>query len=142
MANMGIKQFIIKLSSILQQLSEFQNDGANTFLSSDGASAHTTKGNLNYLKSKFGNRVISRFMDVEQPSRSPDLNPLDFYFWGAAQQKVYDSKVKTIPALKQVVNEFAASISEETIRKVCDNITKRVKLCKQENGGLFQHKLK
>ena len=65
MANMGIKQFIIKLSSILQQLSEFQNDGANTFLSSDGASAHTTKGNLNYLKSKFGNRVISRFMDVE-----------------------------------------------------------------------------
>ena len=42
----------------------------------DGATAHTTVQVREWLMSKFGNRVISRFTDRSWPSRSPDLSPL------------------------------------------------------------------
>ena len=55
---------------------------------------------------------------------------------------MYKAKCKTIPELKDVVNEFAASISEKTVRDSCQNIRKRAELCIAEGGKHFEHKLK
>ena len=52
----------------------------------DGATCHTTERVLAWLKTKFQTRIISRNADkrnrggVNWPSRSPDLNPLDFWY--------------------------------------------------------------
>jgi hypothetical protein len=47
----------------------------------DGASPHTTNQVMQFLEEKFQSRVISRKAEFEWPARSPDLNPLDYWFW-------------------------------------------------------------
>ena len=58
----------------------------------DGASCHTSKKTMAKLREIFGERIISRFANVNWPSHSPDLNPLDFSFWGQAMNKVWEAK--------------------------------------------------
>ena len=108
----------------------------------DGARPHTTNDCLEFLQLKFQNRVISNRLDFFWPPKSPDLNPLDFYFWGEAEKAVYDAKPKNIEDLKQTVEDFARSVSRETLLAVADNFYKRSKLCLEEKGGHFEHKLK
>ena len=70
------------------------------------------------------------------------MNPLDYSFWGRAQEHVYKAKPKTVAELKDCVNEFAASLSVQDVRKMTNNIVKRAKFCIAEGGAHFQHKLK
>ena len=48
----------------------------------DGAKVHRTRKILTYLDGQFGSRMLA--MDIIQghdyPARSPDLNPLYFFF--------------------------------------------------------------
>ena len=48
----------------------------------DGARPHTTNMVLDWLATKFGNRIISNHSARIWPPRSPDLSPLDYWFWG------------------------------------------------------------
>lgn len=49
------------------------------YFQQDGAPAHTSARNLNYLESYFDERVISKGL---WPPRSPDLTPPDFFCGG------------------------------------------------------------
>ena len=73
----------------------------------DGAPAHTAKNSMTELKNVFGTRIISRlaskFGGVEWPSHSPDLNPLDFSFWGQAMAKAWKDKPESIEELTNSV---------------------------------------
>ena len=114
----------------------------NYWFQQDGARVHTSYENLSFLKEKFHGRVISDKLDFYWPPKSPDLNPLDYYFWGVAQQEVHAKKPKTLQELKAIVENFATRITKDTLLKVADNFMKRVKLCLDENGGHFEHLLK
>ena len=111
----------------------------------DGAPAHTAKNSMTELKNVFGTRIISRlaskFGGVEWPSHSPDLNPLDFSFWGQAMAKVWKDKPESIEELTNSVEEFFANCDEDIVRKIVANVLKRAKLCVQEKGGHFEHLL-
>ncbi|EFN69121.1 hypothetical protein EAG_14837, partial [Camponotus floridanus] len=48
----------------------------------DGAPPHYTGIVREYLTNNFGNKWIGRGGPIPWPARSPDLNPLDFFFWG------------------------------------------------------------
>lgn len=103
----------------------------------DGAPPHCTTLAKDFLLEKFNGRVISRGTPINWPAHSPDLNPLDFHFWGEAQNHVYREQPESIESLIQCVKTFAAT----TIRKVADNVLKRAELCLTNNGGHFQHLL-
>ena len=66
---------------------------------------HTTNKVLDFLKSKFNGRVISNRLDFSWPAKSPDLNQLDYYFYGAAVAEVNKKKPKTIFDLKKGVED-------------------------------------
>ena len=72
---------------------------------------------------------------------SPDLNPLDFSFWGQAMTKVWEAKPETIEELKVVVENFFSSLSKDFVKDCCLNIKKRAQLCINQNGGHFEHLL-
>ena len=55
----------------------------------DGAPPHCTNTALEFVTEKFRGRVISRRTENSWPAHSPDLTPLDFHFWAAAQTWVY-----------------------------------------------------
>ena len=50
--------------------------------------------------------LISLNTDHEWSPHSPDLNPLDFWFWGDAKNVVYANKPVTLAQLKENVEAF------------------------------------
>lgn len=79
------------------QLEDMELDGM--WFQQDGATAHTTNANIDFLHTKFPERVISRNGDVNWPPRSCDITPLDFFLWGYVKDKVYANHPQTIDAL-------------------------------------------
>lgn len=108
----------------------------------DGAPPHCTNDVKEFLLNKFQNRVISRGTSIIWPAHSPDLNPLDFHFWGEAQRKVCYQHPEDINSLIEFVKDFAAGYDKTTLRRVAQNVLKRARLCLSANGGHFQHLLK
>ena len=107
----------------------------------DGATCHTSHKSLEELKKHFGARIISKRSAIEWPARSPDLNPLDYSFWGMAMKKVWEENPKTLDDLKTVVEDFFSSLPEDLVRRTVANIRKRAELCVKNNGGHFESEL-
>ena len=75
------------------------------------------------------------------PAHSPDLNPLVFHFWSAAQAEVYTQKPYSIESLVNCVTRFTERFSQEVIEKISHNVLRRATLCPRKNGGRFQQLL-
>ena len=113
-----------------------------TWFQQDGATVHTTISAREWLHEKFGQRVISRFTDRPWPAKSPDLSPLDYWFWSVAMQELSRNPPSSIEELKSIVEGFAASLDPTEVNKAVRSITKRAQACAAKNGGHFQHLLK
>ena len=74
---------------------------------------HTTNDVLDFLQEKFHERVISNRLKLSWPAKSPDLNPMDFIFWGAAEAELFQKSRKTIPELKAIVETYASQIPRD-----------------------------
>ena len=60
-------------------------------------------------------------------------------FWGMTEQEIIRLKPKTLKEMREVVDNFAASMGEDFVRRIVANVLKRAKLCVQEEGGHFEH---
>lgn len=107
----------------------------------DGAPPHYARSVRGYLGERFGTRWISRGGPVEWPPRSPDLNPLDFFLWGYLKRKVYRTRPQTLDQLKDNIISECRAVTPETLEKVLSNCLKRMLLCKENDGGHFEHLL-
>ena len=87
-------------------------------------------------------RVISRRYSVPLPAHSPDLNPLDYCFWGSIESKICKERRSNTTELKSMVEKAAFEISAETIINSVQNIIRRLQLCAQKNGSDFEAELK
>lgn len=60
----------------------------------DGNPSHTSKKIMNYLKTKFGDRVISNKTHGSIPwaPRSAELSLLDFTVWAVVKDRVYKNR--------------------------------------------------
>ena len=97
---------------------------------------------LSFLLEKFGGRVISRRSEIIWPRYSPDLNVLDYLFWSFVMQQVRRVKPTTIDELKATVEEVAASVPVDLIRKAVANVRKRCSACILAGGDHFESFLK
>ena len=70
---------------------------------------------------------------------SPDLNPLDFFFWGAAKNEVYKISSEDLADLKKAVTSFARSVTVLECKKVIDNFAVRINACKNRKGRHIEH---
>ena len=105
----------------------------------DGASCHCTDEVLDFLHSKFHDRVISRRSEFAWPPYSPDLNPLDYFFWGYAMAEAFHQKPATLDELKEVVEDLAAELSGEILGAVMENFRIRCQACMDASGGAFEY---
>jgi hypothetical protein len=81
----------------------------------DCATAHTATHSINVLNEVFENRLISRGL---WPSRSPNLNPCDFYLWGNLKDKLYSNNPHTLVELTQSISEKISSIEVSELKLV------------------------
>ena len=104
----------------------------------DGATCHTTKLNLDFLQKKFNGRLISNKTETPWPPNSPDLNPLDFFFWGYTMNHVFRVKPNSMEDLKSVVNDFAHAMDPDLVKKVCRSARSRFEKMRTQRGGHFE----
>lgn len=116
-----------------QELEDINLD--EVWFQQDGATCHTAALTINLLRTKFNNRVISRFGDVNWPPRSCDITPLDYFLWGALKDKVYADNPQTIDHLKQNIQAQIAQIELQTVNNVLENWCSRMGYCRASRGG-------
>lgn len=109
----------------------------------DGAPAHVTRQVRDFLNLSYPGRWIGLNGPVRWPARSPDLNPLDFYYWGHMKEIVYATEVHTVEDLRERIFAASATINndEGVCRRMRRNWLRRHRACVRANGGHFEHHL-
>lgn len=105
----------------------------------DGAPAHFARDVRNFLDEVFPGKWIGRQGAVAWPARSPDLTPLDYFYWGHLKDQVYKSQPRTIEDLKlNIVNE-SANLTSAQLLNVINSFYFRLCYCLAAGGRQFEH---
>lgn len=107
----------------------------------DGAPPHFGLEVRNFLNEIFPERWIGRRGAIEWPPRSPDLTPLDFFFWGYLKDRVYKTKPQNLDDLRHRIITEVALIRFETLGNVCSSFYHRLAHCQTVQGQQFEHLL-
>ena len=103
----------------------------------DSAPAHTVKKTVNLL-----NRSGVRFWDKDLwPSNSPDLNPIDYYFWSRIEAKAWAMPHNTVAALKEDIKKAVRSLETAEITHAAYKFWKRVEAVIIAEGGHIEYKI-
>lgn len=116
----------------------------NIWYMHDGAPAHYSIQVRNFLNQNFPNRWIGRGSEFAWPPRSPDLNPMDFYFWGHLKDLVYKQESATREDLLQKIRDGVNTIrnKDDILFRVRGYLNKAIQKCIEQNGGHFAQYLK
>lgn len=113
------------------------------WLQNDGCPAHYAQRVREYLNQSFPQRWIGRLGPILWPARSPDLNPLDFFYWGTLKDIVYQKPVSNQEELRERVSAAAQQISSAGYaRRIKRSFIKRCRACIRAGGRQFEHLLK
>ena len=103
---------------LLPACSELQ-DGEKYYGMQDGTASHTVNITQDHLKESFGRRFIRK---DQWPPKSPDCNPLDFFFLDAVKREVYEGRQERFQGIdelkKRIRRVWKKSYDIDTLRKV------------------------
>jgi hypothetical protein len=106
-----------------------QTDDDNVIFQEDVAPAHCANIVTEFLDEIFLGRWIGRGGWKQWPPRSPNLTPLDVYFWGYVKQIVCSVRIHNIQHLKQRIREVPASVTPEVLGRVWQEMEYRLDVC-------------
>lgn len=109
----------------------------------DGAPPHYAVGVRDFLNETLPERWIGRGGFVEWAPRSPDLNPMDFFFWGYLKTLVYRTPVHNVEELRQRIIDNCEVIKQKEgiFARVRWNFQRRINLCSEMEGYHFENLL-
>lgn len=112
-------------------------DGKEWTWQQDGAKAHTARDMISWLKDNTPDFI----QPSEWPSKSPDLNVMDFAIWGILLHKLQLQRreVTDIESLKGVLTEAWNSISIEITQKTIGSWLERLRTCSLVGGDHIEH---
>ena len=98
---------------------------------------------MDWLEGKFRViRVINRFITHTWPSCTPNMFPLDNWFWSVCLVELRRSPPTTMEDLITTMEDFKNSFEEQEVRGACRSILCRAQACIESEGGTFEHRLK
>ena len=109
--------------------------GCCSWVSVQCVSSHASMAEI---RSFFGDRVISKGL---WPPRSSDLTPPDYFLWKYLKGSVYQTKPRTIDALKANITEEIQAVTVDVLARTFQTMARRVQSCLNANGSHFQHML-
>ena len=117
---------------VASQLEELQPD---VFFQQDGAPPYWGVDVCRFLDETFPNRWIGRDGPIPWPPRSPDITPLDYFFWGFVKEKVFNTRVCGLDELKVRINDTVLMIDPENLKNTFGNFATRLDKFKSSDGG-------
>lgn len=112
-----------------------ENNLEDMWFQQDGATCHTATLTIDLLKTRFGDKIISRNCPVNYPPRSCDLTPCDFFLWGYVKSQVYADNPTTIEQLKINIERAIGEIQPNLCEKVMENWTNRMRYVRRSRGA-------
>lgn len=118
-----------------------QHDKEDFFFQQDGAPPHYALAVRTFLDEELPNRWIGRRGPLEWPPRSPDLTPMDFFFWGIVKDKVFARRPSSIEDMVQYIKEACEVVNndKELCTRVCLSVAGRLQECVNNEGLQFEH---
>lgn len=128
------------LPNLLREVPEELRQGH--WLQNDGCPAHYAVPVRAYLNRTYPGRWIGRLGPILWPPRSPDLNPLDFFYWGCLKEEVYKKPIRSLEHLRARVNAAALKIRRRRYtRSLRRAFIRRCRACIRVGGQQFEHLL-
>ena len=106
-------------------------------LQQDGAPSHTA----NIVQTWCRDNLADFVGKDDWPLSSPDLNPLDFFVWSYMLARLTDYKIQNLMHFKRVIIKIWDEIPMDYVRAACDGFEKRLKLVKEQRGGIIPKNL-
>lgn len=138
------KYLALLQDQIMAALRALNIDYRDIWFQQDNCPAHTARVVQLFLRETFGDKLISTRTAIAWPPRSPDLTPLDFFFWGHIKQSIYTHqhvRAQNLDELRQKIIDAASSITAETLLQVREELYYRLGFCQEQRGDLFEHLL-
>ena len=110
----------------------------------DGASSHTSNVCQQYLsKALPKGRKTNKH---QWPAHSPDLNPLDYYFWNEIQTKVFEGQREpfqnTDDLTARIMEVWEAACEEDKLHRAILQFRPRLLAVMNEKGGPIKYMFK
>jgi hypothetical protein len=139
------ENYAMMLDSFHPQLRRRRRSLHAQWFQQDGARPHATPEVLEFLHSKFQQRIVSnRFPQQFQcgfswPPCSPDLNPCDYFLWGYLKDKVFSSALRTPPELNKRIKESCAHVRSGMLTSAVQNFVLRRQAVRESQGAHIEH---
>lgn len=105
----------------------------------DGAPPHYTAAVRRHINNRYDN-WIGRGAPIPWPAKSPDFNPLDFFYWGHSKETIYHGVApETQEELRQRIHDHANNVPQHMLQSATNDVLRRVRLCIENDGGQFEH---
>lgn len=100
----------------------------------DGAPAHTARSTIEFLEES---ENCPEFIEPALwPPCSPDLNPLDYFVWGALEQSIYRGEpVRDIADLKERIHRAWEELPQESLHRAIGHWRRRLREVVRAGGG-------
>lgn len=106
----------------------------------DAATPHTANISRDRVQLLFNQQTIGARLTHDWPARSPDLTPMDFFFWGWMKDRVYEKlPLNNRQQLRQAVKDVVASIDPQFCENACRSVKRRAFQMLNAQGGHFEH---
>ena len=100
---------------------------------------HRSRAVHDRLQELFPNRVVGIGHAPEWPPRSPDLTPLDFFFWGYVKSQVYQTPPTTLQYLRNRITNAVQGIRRTRMtRRAVLHMQERARRCILKQGQHFE----
>lgn len=115
-------------------------DPGQVIYAHDGAASHSTLEVRNFLTRNFEG-FIGRGIGalIPWPPRSPDFNPCDIFLWAYTKHLCYQERAQDIDELRAKIDESFDNVTEDMLVNVHQNLVKRLNMCINVNGDIFEH---
>ena len=96
----------------------------------DGASSHTSNKAQNWCR-----KNLPEFLEKHHwPPNSPDLSPLDYFYWSEVDKNIKYSPFMTIDMLKEEIKNACSKVSKDMIKNSVQTFISRVRAVEDSKG--------
>ena len=100
----------------------------------DGATSHTSNKAQNWCRKNF-----DEFLDKDHwPPNSPDLSPLDYFYWNEVQRNMKFTPLMNIDEFRQEIKNGCLSVSKESIKQAVQSFDARLRSIENTKGAYLE----